>query len=383
MSSDRNNHADETNPPLVSIVTPVYNAEDYLAETIESVLAQSFTGYELLLLDDGSTDKSIEIAERYAAQDDRIKSIRLDHGGVVPAMNRGIEVARGPWIARIDADDLAAPDRLEKQLEAARRMPEVAVIGTYSYIIGESGKIVGQHQFGPTSIEEFHELRETEPIYLIDSSVMYRRDVALEVGGYREESLPAEDLDMWTRIADDHSIIVVPEPLTYYRIHGNSISTTKFVSQLEATRRVRLNMFRRRSGLPELSSDEFAEIERNDPALKRIRRYLAVKSQHLYRQAGGLLAAGHPKGMLLLLGSIAVYPPVPLRRLKYQGVLGYLPRPFNRRTSGRNAALLTGSFLMLGGADSLVGMLPHRLSLLFTKFQSAMPAIEHMVGTLI
>lgn len=327
--------------PLITVLTPVFNSAHFLVETIESILAQSFTDYEFLLIDDGSTDDSLAIARQFEAIDPRIHVVSLEHAGVVAAMNAGIQLARGQWIARIDADDLAQPDRLERQLQVVRAHPHLAAVGSHSHIIGQSGKVVGRHTFGPTSIHEFEEVRNEEPIYLVHSSVMFSRAIALELGGYRQEAFPADDIDLWTRMADHHPIVVIPEPLVSYRIHASSISSTRFDAQMESARRIGVNMARRRSGLPELSAEEYAKFERQGSWIDRIRTKLGVRSQRLYRRGGGQLASGDVRGLLNLAGSFLLYPPLPVRRLKKQGVVTQARRSIRKPRQGRRWAAMT------------------------------------------
>lgn len=329
--------------PTISVIMPVYNTERYLSEAIESVRDQSFPDFEFLIMDDGSTDSSPEIAGRHASQDSRIRVIQLEHAGQAMASNEGLRLARGRWIARLDADDVAAPQRFSRQLDVLKACPEAVAVGAYATIIGENGRVVGMHRFGPVTPDEFRKTRESGPMYLINSSVVFCRQAALNVGGFRPGYEPAEDIDLWSRLADDHVILVAPEPLVSYRIHTKASSTRRFREQLQSARRVKANTLRRRAGQAELSRDEFGSMESQRPFHHRLRIEVAGRSQQCYRRGGALLAAGRPIGVAWLVAALALYPPLPVKRLYRQGVLAQL---LGHRQTKDDANLHRNGFLV-------------------------------------
>ncbi len=302
---------------------PVRNGAIYLREAISSIQHQTLRQWELIVLDDGSDDDSAGIASGLAAEDERIRVVRLARVGVADAFNRGIEEARAPWVARMDADDVAMPERLERQLSFLSRNEDVAGLGTWGWIIGEDGRIAGQSRLGPTSREAFAKQRDRDLIYFQTPTMMFSREVALALGGFRREYSPSDDIDFWSRIADEHIVLALPEPLLKYRIHASNYVTREFQQTIVNLRWARVNMQRRRSGLPEWTFAEFDAYVAGLPRGLKIRWQLRDWSQFAYRRGGALLASGHPSGALWLLGSF-IYPLEATRRLKRQAVFKML-----------------------------------------------------------
>ena len=320
-------HADRmTSPmPTVSVVMPVYNGRKFLEEAILSIRNQSLRDLELIVVDNGSTDGSYDIAARHADEDPRVRVLRLDHPGVAAALQTGIEAARAPWVARMDADDISLPDRLRRQMEFLAQHPDLGALGTYGWIIGERGNRVGMFRAGPTSVEAFLRKRtENKLIYLLSSSVVFSRDLAIALGGHRQDYAPAEDVDFWTRIADTHVVLTIPEPLVCYRIHLSAASTKHSALQAENARRARVNAARRRSELPEFTIEEFREFERADSRLVRLKRFLSVRGQYCYRKGGAMLANGRPDGVLWLALGATIAPSQIFRKLRRQSPLRVL-----------------------------------------------------------
>src|SRR6185295_2958491 len=155
--------------------------------------------------------------------------------------------------------------------------------------IGGDGRELGVFDVGPVTREEFAGLHaRNEVIYLLASSVMFRRDVAVSIGGFREVDL-AEDADLWTRIADDHIVLGLPERLVRYRVHPGSISSQNFFRQMESARLVKANCARRRGGLSEIGIKELRAELAAEPLHARVRRNATWRSQYCYRIAGGRL----------------------------------------------------------------------------------------------
>src|SRR3712207_4054623 len=135
---------------MISVVMPVFNGQRFLAEAMDSLLAQTFRDFEVVAVDDGSTDDTPATLHRYAERDARVRVIRGDHAGISAALNRGIAAATHEWIARMDADDVATPDRFAKQLAAAAAHPDVVVWGSYANHVDASGNVLGLSKCGPT-----------------------------------------------------------------------------------------------------------------------------------------------------------------------------------------------------------------------------------------
>jgi glycosyltransferase involved in cell wall biosynthesis len=321
-------------PPLVTVLLPVHNGERFLDEAIRSIQAQTLTDLELIVLDDGSTDASGAIAQRRIAEDPRLRLISLGRVGLTKALNVGIEAARGRWIARMDADDVAAPERLERQLRMLQDQPDIAALGTYGRMIGLDGRPVGLSRLGPVSREAFHRERAAGLIYLLHPSVVFSPEVVRALGGYRAAYAPSDDIDLWARIADHHLVLTLPEPLLAYRLHTANDSTNRFFAATERIRWTRINALRRRADRPELSWEAFRHLEQQRPWHQRLRQWCISCSQYCYRRGGSMLAVGYPAGTLWVAIAAVLYPPLVFRRLRSQAVFALALRNMQRRVGG-------------------------------------------------
>jgi glycosyltransferase involved in cell wall biosynthesis len=209
------------NKPIISVIIPVYNGEKTIKQTIESVLNQTFSNFELIVVNDGSQDSTLKIVSNI--QDPRIKIFSYSNAGLSATRNRGISLASGEYISFIDADDVWTRDKLQAQLEALQENPYAAVAYSWTDHIDESGKFF---RAGPhfTFIGDVY-----ARLLLIDfigngSNPLIRAQAFVEVGRF-DESLPAvEDWDMWLRLAARYHFVVVPSPQVLYRIFVNSMS---------------------------------------------------------------------------------------------------------------------------------------------------------------
>jgi glycosyltransferase involved in cell wall biosynthesis len=298
---------------------PVHNGERFLPETLASVRAQTLAEWELLLVDDGSTDGSLEIARAAAERDPRIRLLELSHGGVAAARNAALELVRAPLVALWDQDDLAEPDRLAVQAAFLDAAPDVAVVGAYAWYVGAAGRVVGVLEFPPTTREEYARIRAGHgTLFVPGSSAVFRRDVALAVGGFRTSMEPAEDTDLWTRIGDEHVVLILPRRLVRYRVHAGSASARRFFLQRERDELHGINAARRHAGLPELDPREYHRVLGAEPLAIRARRLRVWSSRYLYRRAGGLLADGRRRGLLWLALAASLAPAMVARRLRPQ-----------------------------------------------------------------
>jgi len=202
---------------------PVHNAERFVAEAIKSILEQTLGDFEFLIVNDGSTDGSLPILERHAARDSRIRLVSRPNEGLVPSLNELIYMAKGEFLARMDADDIAMPERFEKQVEHLRAHPECAVVGCRVWEIDADGDTVTEW---PThsdheEIDAFH-FRLTGPA-LLHPSIMMRRDAVLAIGGYRQFAV-SEEIDLYLRLAEQWRLGRVPDFLLKYRVHTTNYS---------------------------------------------------------------------------------------------------------------------------------------------------------------
>jgi GT2 family glycosyltransferase len=208
--------------PQVSVVIPVWNGERYLKEAIESILAQDFGDFELIIVDDGSTDESVKIADSFV-DDPRVSIRRQANAGVVAARNAGLLNARAEFVAFLDADDVAIPSRLSKQFTYLQGHPEVAAVGSHiSHFNADKGAYLTQvFPIGVSRVADA--LEDGNP--LAQPAVMLRKSMVAAVGGYREAfKFGAEDYDLWLRLSERHLLDNLPEVLTLYRIHPDSLT---------------------------------------------------------------------------------------------------------------------------------------------------------------
>jgi glycosyltransferase involved in cell wall biosynthesis len=212
----------ESRPPTVSVLLAVYNTRPYLAEAIESILAQSFEDFEFLIVDDGSTDGSTEVVRRFAGLDDRVRPILRENRGLVASLNEMIDAARGEFLARMDADDVALPLRLGQQVAFLGEHPEVVAAGSWVEWIDQEGDSLCEYR-----LEEDHEAIERLLIEAGTNSIchpaaMIRADAMRRVGGYRGEFTACEDYDLWLRLGEVGRLANMPEVLLKYRYRVTS-----------------------------------------------------------------------------------------------------------------------------------------------------------------
>jgi GT2 family glycosyltransferase len=203
--------------PAASIVLSVYNGERFLARAVQSILGQSMTDIELIVVDDGSTDTTPAILERYAAADPRMVVLHQANGGRAMARNRAFEEARAPVVAVLDADDVALPERLERQHRFLAHHPQVAAVGGGVRFVDEDGRAFPDVTYPLTDGEIRAALEDTTP--LAHSAVMVRKEAWKRVGGYRPLFRLAEDTDLWLRIAEQAELANLPDIVVCYRIH--------------------------------------------------------------------------------------------------------------------------------------------------------------------
>ena len=224
--------------PQVSVVMPVYNTERYVAEAVESILAQTFRDFEFLVFDDGSADRSLEILQTYADGDNRIRVFAKPHRGYVPWLNEGIRIARGEFIARMDADDVSLPQRFDRQVEYLFRHPECVAVGCDLLQIDPDGDPLSE-----VAHDVEHEVIEADLLsgghgVIAHPTCMMRRSALLAIGGYREEFESVEDFDLWLRLAELGRLANMPEILFRYRVHYTNVIFTQVERQKQHADRI-------------------------------------------------------------------------------------------------------------------------------------------------
>ncbi len=220
------------NLPAVSVAMSVYNGERFLADAIESVLEQTFTDFEFLILDDGSDDQSHTIIQHYAARDRRIRPILRENRGLIASLNQLLGEARAPLVARMDADDLCHPERFARQIAFLEGHPDYGVVGSWSEDIDERGlpyALEGPEH--PDTHEGFLTAIDNGWPLLCHPAVMYRRDLVQAVGGYHAAFRHCEDLDLWLRLAGVTRLCSIPERLIRYRHYAEQVSSRHATEQ--------------------------------------------------------------------------------------------------------------------------------------------------------
>ncbi|TCV83550.1 MULTISPECIES: glycosyltransferase family 2 protein [Methylomonas] len=226
--------------PLITVLMPVFNGEAYLSEAIESILTQSFKDFELLIIDDGSTDNTFEIIKTYENSDSRIRVIQNKKNiGIALSLNIGLAHSKSSVIARMDADDISTIGRLETQWKFLQNHPEVSVIGSY-YRTYENRESILKVPIKNENIKT----RLLFDTCFYHPTVMFRKKIVLDlVKPYRSETVPAEDYDLWCRLADDRNVIFanINEPLLCYRTYSGIDRSEYLQRQFQCANDVRNN----------------------------------------------------------------------------------------------------------------------------------------------
>jgi glycosyltransferase involved in cell wall biosynthesis len=205
----------------------VFNAEEYLAEAIESILNQTYSNLEFIIIDDGSTDSSLMIFQKYAEEDQRIRIIINEKNiGLAKSLNNGIDISRGMYIARMDADDISLPDRFHKQVSYLDDHPEVYVVGGQFAFIGAPSNYISNHAI-EKELLRWHMLLNYSVI--AHPTAMIRRQALVSAGNYPENYIYAQDRALWTRLymLSEYPIANLPDTLIYYRKHEGNVSNHK------------------------------------------------------------------------------------------------------------------------------------------------------------
>lgn len=251
--------------PIVSVVMPVYNTAAYVGQTIEALLAQTFRDFELLILDDGSTDHTPQILARYADRDERIRVISRPNKGIVASRNELIAACRGKYMAANDADDLSVPERLEKQVAYMEAHPECVLLGSRVVVMDPYGSptYVTEHKLTHPEIEK-ELLGNGGGWAVVQSSMICRTEAARTIGGYRgEHPVFSEDHDLYLRMAEQGEVANLPEPLTWYRRHYSSTTRTYYLEKIKRHAETREKVLREaheRRGLPFPADWRFSPI---------------------------------------------------------------------------------------------------------------------------
>lgn len=314
----------------ISVVMPAYNAALFISQAIESVLAQTWRDFELIVVNDGSDDGTLEIAEHYAARDARVRVYSQQNEGTAPTLNRGIELASEEWVFLMHADDLMRPNRLERQMAFIGEHPELAVASCLVRHIDSRNRVIGKDNsklFTHAAVERL--VAANELIGFNHPAAALRKSAVQAVGGYRQAFWPAEDIDLWNRLAEKgYKILVQPEYLLDYRMHGSSASISRARLTRVKVRWLKDCMLRRRAGKPELDWESFLLVLRSAPLLTRLNRERKDLAKIFYKDAVSHYAQReYPAQFFKLLAAVLLQPRLIIGQVISKAVIG-------RRTGG-------------------------------------------------
>ena len=208
--------------PEVSIVMPAYNAAATIDAAVCSILDQTWHNFEFIIVDDGSSDETPSKLERYEKLDSRVRVYRQEKEGMIAALNSGCRLSRGDYIARMDADDISLPRRIERQLEFLEEHPEIGIVGTWASRMDENGSIIGE--WCPSPNPRVLKWEHFFGVCVIHPTVLMRREILEKLDFYKADAVHAEDRDLWLRASTITEFSNVPEILFKYRVWRKSTS---------------------------------------------------------------------------------------------------------------------------------------------------------------
>lgn len=218
--------------PVVSVVMSAYNTARYLRESLDSIVNQTFTNFEFIIIDDGSTDDTLSILREYEARDPRFRIISRPNTGLTKALNEALSHARGEFIARMDGDDVALPERFEKQIAYLRDHPDCVLLGSRVELIDPFSLRIALGDYMKLTHEEIDAmLLQGKGGSVVHPACIMRRDAVEKVGRYKEEYNNSEDLDLFLRLAEVGKVANLPDVLLKYRRHLESVSHQKYENQ--------------------------------------------------------------------------------------------------------------------------------------------------------
>jgi len=251
-----------TSSGFVSVLLPVFNAGRYLEQAVRSVLDQTHTTFEFVIIDDGSTDGSSEFLARMASMDKRIRLISQENRGLIKTLNRSIEESTGDLVFRMDADDVCERDRFERQVQYLDHHPECVAVGMHVQIVDPFDRCL-RVMTPPLDHEGIDSMGlDGVGAAIFHPSVCIRRDALLKVGGYHEDYPHAEDVDLFLRLAEVGQLANLPDVGLRYRVHPSSIGYSQRAKQIQSARKAASDAYVRR-GLPSSEWATSANVDRN------------------------------------------------------------------------------------------------------------------------
>lgn len=269
------------NKPYISVIMSAYNAQAHLSAAIESILQQSYKNFEFIIVDDGSKDESLKIIKHYASSDSRIVWITRENRGLISSLNETLSIARGKYIARMDADDISEPDRLETQLKFLVDNPSCSVVGSRAIAIDDTGRQTGYLR--PPASNYFIQSMFFFGNCIIHPSVMINREIIGTELYYSKDALHAEDYELWLRLSKKKQakFHILKSPLLRYRILQTSISRTHSDKQSEISKKLQSRYLLKNNSISR--SNKFLHDARIILFQQRIIRYIPFQIGYLIR----------------------------------------------------------------------------------------------------
>ena len=292
--------------PDVTVILPVFNGMPFLTRAVESILQQTLTDLRLVVINDGSTDDSLSYLQ--SVDDPRLTIVNGEHRGLGAALNLGLSNCSTPTVARMDADDISVPDRLEAQLDFLQRHPDIGVVGTQFQYFGGEGRFVFSPRMPCEHDEILSDLRRGR-LSLVHASLVFRTEVIREIGGYRIQGM-GEDWDLFLRLGEVTRFANLPQVKYLWRLHPGNTGVRRYRRSQMGTPYALECARRRAANEPEITFDEFIEWERSRGALPRLATFMDLLSLALYRGALAEIANGHTVRGYLRLGCAALCSPV-------------------------------------------------------------------------
>jgi glycosyltransferase involved in cell wall biosynthesis len=261
--------------PKITVLMPAYNAERYIADAIRSVLDQTFSDFELLIVNDGSTDNTVKVISSF--KDERIELISQPNKGVSAALNFGLSHARAVYIARFDADDICHPDRLKIQYDFITAYPEYSIIGTAADYIDADGHYIFTHHPAAHLNEEIQQLKYSVCPF-IHSSVLYKKELITDSGGYNEHAYTYEDHFLWVNILKNARACNLSKALLKVRLNPESITVDERWHSRKF-RTIKYSTLRNRSITEEQGIELYQISGKQYPARKKEGAYYALCSK--------------------------------------------------------------------------------------------------------
>lgn len=299
--------------PQLTVIVPVFNGMPYLKEAVESILIQTYKDFDLLVIDDGSTDMSV-MEYLSSLSDPRVKIKQQKNEGLCCSLNNAIAEIKTNFIARLDQDDIALPSRLEEQMNFFIKHPTYSCTVSQTSRMGANGQEFGGYQ--TSFVESFEDYNLQRHGSIVHSTICFVREKFIELGGYRQYLYPSDDLDLLIRFLENGKVAVINKPLIKYRIHSQA-ATFKNFRRMQMTTNYVLQMYElRKNGKANIPIDKFMNVVNKTTPYKRLKRDLNDTGQLLLRKAGMHLVNDQIiQGVLNLLIAFLFDPRLVLRRL--------------------------------------------------------------------